>query len=166
MPVVPLAMRQPPAHSWRPQGLPGRPGGLRQSAPRVGASATARDGPERRRQRPTAARGPPAPSSGKHKTPTAQTLLGGHALTSPVGARGPTRAGRTPAKQAAAEAQSAEPPPATLATDPGLQGSEPAGRRRPQPPKSPQAGRGAEGPRAFLTASLVSASGWTTCWRG
>jgi hypothetical protein len=104
-----------------------------------GAPATAIDGTERRRQRPTDARLPQEHYSGKKQTHTDKNLLLVHETTSKVVYLGPTIAGRTPDKKAADEAQIAYPTNATLDKDTGLQGYEPEGALTQQPKKSPKA---------------------------
>lgn len=104
-----------------------------------GAPATALDGTERRRQRPTDARWPQAYDSGKKKTHTDKNLLLVNEMTSTVVYLGPTVAGRTHDKKAADEAKITYPTNATLDKDTGFQGYEPEGVLTPQPQKSPKA---------------------------
>jgi Helix-turn-helix of DDE superfamily endonuclease/DDE superfamily endonuclease len=104
-----------------------------------GAPATALDGTERRRQRPTDARLQQAHYSGKKKTHTDKNLLLVNEMTSKVVYLGPTLAGRTHDKKAADEAQIAYPTNATLDKDTGFQGYEPEGVLTQQPKKSPKA---------------------------
>ncbi len=103
--------------------------------------ATAIDGTERRRQRPTDARLHQEHSSGKKKTHTDKNLLLVNETTSKVVYLGPTIAGRTHDKKAADEAKLAYPTHATLDKDTGFQGSEPGGVLTAQPQKSPKAAR-------------------------
>ena len=110
-----------------------------------GAPATALDGTERRRQRPTDARVQQEHYSGKKKTPTDKTLLLVKELTSKVVYLGPTMAGRTHAKKAADEAKLVYPTNATLDKDTGFQGDAPDGVLTAQPKKSPKAARGVWG---------------------
>ena len=87
-----------------------------------GPPATALDGTERRRQRPTDARVQQEHDSGKKKTHTDKNLLLVNETTRKVVYLGPTIAGRTHDKQAADEATIAYPTNATLAKDTGFQG--------------------------------------------
>jgi hypothetical protein len=104
-----------------------------------GAPATALDGTERRRQRPTDARLQQAHYSGKKKTHTDKNLLLVNEMTSKVVYLGPTIAGRTHDKKAADEAKIVYPTNATLDKDTGFQGYEPEGVLTQQPKKNPKA---------------------------
>jgi hypothetical protein len=106
-----------------------------------GAPATALDGTERRRHRPTDVRVHQEHYSGQKKTPPDTNLLVINEMTTKGIYLGPTIAGRPHDKKAADEAKIAWPHNATLAPDPGFQGSEPDGVLTAQPKKSPQAGR-------------------------
>jgi hypothetical protein len=154
MQALQFQMSQPQANDWMHQLLPvlrhaladlGH--GPERDASRLatsplalaGAPATALDGTERRRQRPTDARLQQAHYSGKKKTHTDKNLLLVNEMTSKVVYLGPTVAGHTHAKKAADEAQIAYPTNATLDKDTGLQGYEPEGVLTQQPKKSPKA---------------------------
>lgn len=104
-----------------------------------GAPATAIDGTERRRHRPTDARLQQEHYSGKKKAHTEKNLLLGNETTSRVVYLGPTIAGRTHDKKAADEATIAYPTNATLDKDTGFQDYAPAGGLTQQPKKSPKA---------------------------
>jgi hypothetical protein len=104
-----------------------------------GAPATALDGTERRRQRPTDARWQQEHYSGKKKTHTDKNLRLVNETTSTVVYLGPTLAGRTHEKKTADEAKIAYPTNAPLDKDTGFQGYEPEGVLTQQPPKSPKA---------------------------
>lgn len=104
-----------------------------------GASATAIDGTERRRQRPTDAQLQQQHYSGKKKTHTDKNLLLVNETTSKVVYLSPTIAGRTHDKKAADEAKMTYPRNATLDKDTGFQGYEPEGVLTQQPKKSPKA---------------------------
>jgi len=106
-----------------------------------GAPATAIDGTERRRPRPTDARLQQEHYSGKKKTHTDKNLLLVNEMTSKVVYLGPTVAGRTHDKKAADEAKMTYPRNATLDKDTGFQGYEPEGVLTQQPKKSPKARR-------------------------
>jgi hypothetical protein len=125
-----------------------------------GAPAAAMDGTERRRQRPTDARLPQEPDSGKQTTHPAKHLRWVNETTSKVVYLGPPIAGRTHAKQAADEAKITYPRKATLDKDTGCQGYEPEGVLTPQPKKSPQARSAAWGTSSSITSSPVHASSW------
>src|SRR5215475_3953816 len=105
----------------------------------AGAPATAIDGTERRRQRPTDAQRQKEHYSGKKKTHTDKNLLLVNAMTSKVIYLGPTVPGKTHDKKAADEAQVAYPTNATLDKDTGFQGYEPAATLTTQPKKSRKA---------------------------
>src|SRR5262249_54211857 len=122
-------MSQPQAHYWIHQLLsvlqhalaalghaPERDARRLTTSPLLleGSPATALDGTERRRQRPTDARLQQEHSSGKKKTHTEKNLLLVNETTSKVVYLGPTIAGRTHDKQAADEAKIAYPTNATL----------------------------------------------------
>ena len=130
-------LSQPPANSWLPQLLPVLPHAFaalglapERDASRLptspamleGAPEAALDGPARRRQRPPDAQVPKAHDRGKKKTHTAKNLLWVNERTSQVLSRGPTIAGRTPAKKAADAAPLASPTNATLDKETGVQG--------------------------------------------
>ena len=147
-------MSQPQAHYWIHQLLPvlqqalvalghapERDASCLATSPLAlaGAPATALDGTERRRQRPTDARLQQDHYSGKKKTHTDKNLLLVNETTRKVVYLGPTIAGRTHDKKAADEAQIAYPTNATLDKDTGFQGYEPAGVLTQQPQKSPKA---------------------------
>ena len=104
-----------------------------------GAPATALDGTERRRQRPTDAQRQKEHYSGKKKTHTDKNILLVNELTRKVIYLGPTIAGKTHDKKAADEAQIAYPTNATLDKDTGFQGYEPPGMLTPQPKKNREA---------------------------
>ena len=101
-----------------------------------GAPDRVLDGTERRRQRPTDAAQQKEHSSGKKKTHTAKHLLLVNAHTTKVVYLGPTVAGTTHDKQAAAAAPIGYPTNATLGKDTGFQGYEPAGVLTRQPKKN------------------------------
>ena len=101
-----------------------------------GAPATALDGTERRRQRPTAAQRQKAHSSGKKKTHTDKNILLVNELTRKVSYLGPTLAGTIHDKKAVDTAQVAYPTNATLDKDTGFQGYEPPGTLTLQPKKN------------------------------
>jgi hypothetical protein len=172
-----LQMRQPPANSWIQQFLPVLHHALadvghapERDASRLapsplaleGTPATALDGTERRRQRPTAARLQQAHYSGKQKPPPAKNLLLVNETTSKVVSLGPPSAGRTHAKKAADEAKIASPTNATLDQATGLQGEEPEGVLTQQPTNSPKARRGAWETSSSSPSSLGAASSWHT----
>jgi hypothetical protein len=119
----------------------------------AGAPDGVLDGPERRRQRPTDAAPPTEQDSGTKTTQTDKHLLLVHEPTPTGGSFGPPIAGKTPAKKAAEAAQSGSPTNATLGTDTGLPGDEPAGRLPRQPKKNRQARRGAWRPGASIISS-------------
>src|SRR5262249_1015452 len=102
----------------------------------AGAPAGVLDGTERRRQRPTDAARQKGLYSGKKKTPTDQNLVLVNAHTTKVVYLGPTVAGKTHDKKAAAAAPIGYPTNATLGKDTGFQGSEPAGVLTRQPKKT------------------------------
>src|SRR6266404_2691518 len=97
------------------------------------------DGTERRRQRPTDAAQQREQYSGKKKTHTDKNLLLVNEHTDKVIYLGPTVAGKKHDKKAADEEERAYPTPATLDTDTGFQGYEPAGVWTQQPKKNPKA---------------------------
>ena len=101
-----------------------------------GAPATALDGTERRRQRPTDAQRQKAHSSGKKKTHTAKNMLRVNELTRKVSYLGPTLAGTIHDQKAVDTAQVAYPTHATLDKDTGVQGYEPPGTLTLQPKKN------------------------------
>jgi hypothetical protein len=105
-----------------------------------GAPATALDGTERRRPRPTDAQRQKEHYSGKNKTHTDKNLLLVNELTSKVIYLGPTIAGKTHDQKAVDAAQVAYPTNATLDNDTGFQGYEPSGTLTLQPKKTPGAG--------------------------
>ena len=115
-----------------------------------GGPAMAIDGTERRRQRPTHAAPQREQDSGKKKTPTEKHLLLVNEPTDQVISLGPTVAGKTHDKQAAAEEERASPTHATLDKDTGVQGYEPAGVLTQQPKKTPRPGveRGGQVPQS------------------
>lgn len=154
MHALQFAMSQPQANDWMHQLLPVLQQALadlghapERDARRLatnplaleGAPATALDGTERRRQRPTDARLQQEHYSGKKKTHTDKNLLLVNETTRKVVYLGPTIAGRTHDKKAADEAKFAYPTNATLDKDTGFQGYEPAGVLTHQPKKSPKA---------------------------
>lgn len=94
------------------------------------------DGTERRRPRPQAAEQQGAHYSGKKKAHTDKHLLLVNAHTGKVVYLGPTRAGKTHDKKAAAETALTFPAGATLGKDTGFQGYEPQGVLTTQPKKS------------------------------
>jgi Helix-turn-helix of DDE superfamily endonuclease/DDE superfamily endonuclease len=104
-----------------------------------GAPATALDGTERRRQRPTDAQLQKEHYSGKKKTHTDKNLLLVNELTHKVVYLGPTLAGKTHDKKAADEARLAYPTNATLDKDTGFQGYEPERVLTMQPKKNRKA---------------------------
>jgi hypothetical protein len=149
------AMSQPPANSWMhpllpvlqpalaalghaperdARGLPTSPLLLE------GAPATALDGTERRRQRPTDAQRHKEHDSGKKKTQTDKNMLLVQELTRQVLYLGPTIAGTIHDKKAVDAAQVADPTNTTLDKDTGFQGYEPPGTLTLQPKKTPGAG--------------------------
>jgi hypothetical protein len=105
----------------------------------AGAPAGARDGTERRRQRPTDAAQQTAHDSGKQKVHTDKNGLLINAYTRKVVYLSPTVAGKTHDKKAADEAALVYPVHSTLDKDTGFQGYEPAGVLPQQPKKSPEA---------------------------
>jgi hypothetical protein len=105
-----------------------------------GAPATALDGTERRRQRPTDAQRQKEHYSGKKKTHTDTNILLVNELTSKVIYLGPTIAGKTHDKKAVDAAPIVYPTNATLDKDTGFQGYEPPGTLTLQPKKNPGAG--------------------------
>ena len=105
-----------------------------------GAPATALDGTERRRQRPTDAQRQKEHYSGKKKTHTDKNILLVNEMTHKVISLGPTLAGKTHDKKAVDAAQVAYPSNATLDKDTGFQGYEPPGTLTLQPKKNPGAG--------------------------
>jgi len=154
MHALQFGLSQPQAHYWIHQLLPLLQQALvalghtpERDASRLatsplalaGTPATALDGTERRRQRPTDARLQQEHYSGKKKTHTDKNLLLVNETTSKVVYLGPTIAGRTHDKKAADEAQIAYPTNATLDKDTGFQGYEPEGVLTQQPKKSPKA---------------------------
>lgn len=105
-----------------------------------GAPATALDGTERRRQRPTDAQRQKEHYSGKKKTHTDKNILLVHELTRKVISLGPTIAGKIHDKKAVDAAQVAYPTNTTLDKDTGFPGYEPPGTLTLQPKKTPGAG--------------------------
>lgn len=105
-----------------------------------GAPATALDGTERRRQRPTDAQRQKEHYSGKKKAHTDKNILLVNETTGKVVYLGPTVAGKTHDKKAVDDAQVAYPTNATLDKDTGFQGYEPPGTLTMQPKKNPRAG--------------------------
>jgi hypothetical protein len=101
-----------------------------------GAPAGARDGTERRRQRPTDAAKQTAQYRGKKKAHTDKNVLLSNEYTSKVVSLSPTGAGKTHDKRAADEADLVYPVNSPLDKDTGFQGYEPAGIRTQQPKKS------------------------------
>jgi Helix-turn-helix of DDE superfamily endonuclease len=156
MPAVQFALSQPQATYWRHQWRPVLQHALAALGPAPerdarrlatsllaleGAPATALDGTERRRQRPTDAQWQQQPDSGKKQTHTEKNLLLGNETTRKVVYLGPPIVGRTHAKKAADEAKIPYPTNATLDKDTGFQGYEPDGVLTAQPQKSPKAAR-------------------------
>jgi len=103
-----------------------------------GAPDVVIDGTERRRQRPTNAAQHKEQSSGKKKTHTDKHLVLIKAHTTQVVYLGPTVAGKTHDKKAAAATQMGYPTNATLGKETGFQGYEPAGVLTRQPQKKPK----------------------------
>jgi hypothetical protein len=114
------------------------------------APAGARDGTERRRQRPTDAAKQTAHYSGKKKAPTDKNVLLSNEYTSKVVYLSPTVAGKTHDKRAADEADLVDPVNSTLDKDTGFQGYEPAAILTQQPKKSLAGKSGALGTRSSL----------------
>jgi hypothetical protein len=150
-----FAMSQPQANSWIHHLLPVLQQALaalghapERDARRLptsplmleGAPATALDGTERRRQRPTDAQRQKEHYSGKKKTHTDKNILLVNEMTSKVIYLGPTIAGKTHDKKAVDAAQVAYPTNATLDKDTGFQGYEPPGTLTLQPKKNLGAG--------------------------
>lgn len=158
-------LSQPQPHSWRHRLLPvlrqacatlgmapardasrGAPSPLRLEGAPAGAVA----GTERRRHRPTEAAKPRAHDSGQQQAHTDKTVRRSNEETSKVISLRPTVAGKTPAKKATDAAALLSPVNSPLDKDTGLPGSAPAGGLTHQPPKSPEARRGALGTRSFI----------------
>jgi hypothetical protein len=148
---VPCDLSQPQTHSWMHRLFPvlqracaalgvaperDASRGATSPLALAGAPDGGRDGPERRRQRPTAAAQQKEQDSGKKKTPTDKNRLLVNEHTPKVISRGPTVAGTMHAQQAAAGAPLGSPTHATLGQNTGVQGSEPA-RGLPRQPKNP-----------------------------
>ena len=106
-----------------------------------GAPATALDGTERRRQRPTDVQRQQEHYSGKKKAHSDKNLLLINETTGKVVYLSPTVAGSTHDKKAADEAHIVYPTNATLDKDTGFQGYEPERGLTTQPKKSPKANR-------------------------
>ena len=156
MHALPCGFSQPPATSWLQQVLPVLQEALaalgfapERAASRLatspllcaGAPAGAIEGTERRRPRPTHGQCHQEHYSGKKKPHTDTHSLVVTERTRQVVSRGPTVAGTTPDKKAAAEAEMPYPSNATLDKDPGVQGSEPERVLTTQPQQSRQAKR-------------------------
>jgi hypothetical protein len=127
-----------------------------------GAPNGARDGTERRRQRPQEAIVHTEHDSGQQTAPREKPLLLVNDTTRKVSYLGPTLAGTTPDQNAAEAAPIASPTNATLAQDTGWQGAEPEGVLAAQPKTSRKARHGAWGSSASILSSPVPAWAWQT----
>ena len=181
MPGWHFGLRPPQTHSWRYRVLPvlrrafvalalapERDASRVATSPRrrEGAPAGARDGTERRRQRPTEAAQHTAHDRGKKKAHTDTHGLLSHEYTSQVVYRRPTVAGTTHDQRAADEADRVSPVHSPREKDTGLQGDEPAGLLTQQPQKSLAGKSGALETSCSILASPVSASSSNTCSEG